>query len=100
VAAAIAASNAVLPLIGGMALSEASLLGEALSRRIRLVPKGCTLVLLDGNSVSIGGMHNLENIISNTDKNLGSVGINVEHYIKLGLDHLLASVDPKVDLLS
>jgi hypothetical protein len=28
-------------------------------------------------------------IIANADKNLGPVGINVEHYIKLGLDHLL-----------
>ncbi len=28
-------------------------------------------------------------IIANTDKNLGPVGINVEQYIKLGLDHLL-----------
>jgi hypothetical protein len=37
----------------------------------------------------MGGMHNLENIISNNDKNLGPVGIDVEHYIKLGLDQLL-----------
>ncbi len=51
-----------------------------------------------------GGKHNLtphqrkllaslqENesvIIANADKNLGPVGIDVEHYIKLGLDHLL-----------
>ncbi len=57
---AIAASNGVLPLAGGMALSEASLLGEALSRQIRLAPKSCTLVLLDGNSISIGGMHSLK----------------------------------------
>ena len=28
-------------------------------------------------------------IIANTDKNLGPVGINMEHYIKLRLDHLL-----------
>ncbi len=28
-------------------------------------------------------------IIANADKNLGPVGIDVEHYIKLGLDHLL-----------
>lgn len=28
-------------------------------------------------------------IIANADKNLGPVGINVEHYIMLGLDHLL-----------
>ena len=28
-------------------------------------------------------------IIANADKNLGPVGIAVEHYIKLGLDHLL-----------
>ena len=28
-------------------------------------------------------------IIANTNKNLGPVGIDVEHYIKLGLDHLL-----------
>ncbi len=54
-AAAIAASNGVLPLVGGMALSEASLLGEASSRQIHLAPEGCTLVLLDGNSISIGG---------------------------------------------
>ena len=27
-------------------------------------------------------------IIANTNKNLGPVGIDVEHYIKLGLDHL------------
>jgi len=26
--------------------------------------------------------------IANADKNLGPVGIDVEHYIKLGLDHL------------
>ncbi len=57
---AIAASNRVLPLVGGMALSESLLLGGALSRRIRLAPKGCTLVSLDGDSVSIGGMHSLE----------------------------------------
>jgi hypothetical protein len=30
-------------------------------------------------------------IIANADKNLGPVGIEVEHYIKLGLDHLLDS---------
>ncbi len=28
-------------------------------------------------------------IIANADENLGPVGIDVEHYIKLGLDHLL-----------
>ena len=30
-------------------------------------------------------------IIANADKNLGPVGIDVEHYIKLGLDHSLDS---------
>ena len=28
-------------------------------------------------------------VIANADKNLGPVGIDIEHYIKLGLDHLL-----------
>ena len=55
VAAAIAASNGVLPLVGGMALSEALLLGESATRHTLLAPKGCTVVSLDGNSDCIGG---------------------------------------------
>jgi hypothetical protein len=45
--------------VGGTALSDALLLGDASSRRIHLVPKGCTLVLLDGDFGSIGDLHNL-----------------------------------------
>jgi hypothetical protein len=37
--AAIAASNGVLPLVGGMALSDTLLLGEALLGRTLLAPK-------------------------------------------------------------
>ncbi len=55
VAAAIAASNEVLPLVGGMALSDALLLGESAARRTLLMPKGCTMVSLGGNSNCIGG---------------------------------------------
>ncbi len=55
VAVAIAASNGVLLLVGGMALSDALSLGESAARRTLLAIKGCTMVLLDGDSNCIGG---------------------------------------------
>ncbi len=59
-AAAIVASTRVLPPVGGTALSDASLLGNACSRQIRLAPKGCILLSFDGNSSSIGGLKNCD----------------------------------------
>jgi hypothetical protein len=60
-AAAIAASNGVLPPVGGMALSVTLLRVEASLKKTRLALEGCTLVSSDGDSVSIfGGVHNLD----------------------------------------
>ncbi len=56
---AIAASTGVSPLVGRMALSDASLLRDTCSRRIHLAPKGCILLSSDSDSSSIGGLHNL-----------------------------------------
>ena len=58
-AAAIAASNEVVLPVWGLALFVSLWRRKASLKYTRVASKGCLLVLSDGNSGSIGGVHSL-----------------------------------------